>query len=963
MKKEAINTFQQGLVYDLNPITTPNNVLTDNVNGTFITFNGDELALQNDAGNTKILIDGETDKYVQLTDWFYPLGVKEYGGVLYIVSGYDILKNIPVATSSTLYQEDLAKNGWYVGDIFKAGTGYATLYDYTGSGEEFRFDPIILEGDIESQVIQLAHNFYISNKDRYPQYKYTEKKIEFGSYPSPEFSGQTTFKGKTDEFYDETILYNPMVINDSEFKSGRYIVFAENNPGFSADFSNITHFTKFGEKIVKFYKIKLWQQLNNGMLDLTDDIDEKYRKFVNKATRLTEAITGTISVLKVENTDNFPDTGKVVIGGAEFIYTSKTSTSFIGNSTTVFDYPAGSEVTLYGYQALSDHWISETSFVYFCPNQFKGKLSISLEIEGIGEFKRVGATSISLYKTPITELKVVDTTDFPDSGSLYLNSEVISFSAKTANAFTIPQTAFESNSLIGDRISLMTTVPTEIVGNTLNSIAVFNVSGFPDSGSVTIIGETIQIFNYNTRDIGTNSLIGDPQVLTTIQANSKVISNNRYTTLTEAIGKMYKILANIYAKNTNDVMTVPSVHLESFSIPGVDTSKFNMLLTQYTKKNDIIKIELDKLPESLCNNRTINYSIIPNVNYYNGTTNVLYDNTSTSTNYWKDFPNEYKENYIINGSRLISTITENVRFVLGGGACNYTTGNWEYTKVYLTDVNGNYLDTSLQITTTKYVLLLDGAAAVGDEVKIGSFTLNANAFPDVVTFEAGYSLNSTILELFKQTSICVANDLCRKALVTITVDKPVPENGLIVKQFGEVIEVVPNSYAVDGNTAAMSFRVATGNSYTVAINYAGYIDTDITMAAIYEDYSMSVCCIADVTVFTTRRTNVNDPETDMSVTVYDYEIQWDPGTDVVGINLPTILNGDSVSVEYDPPTYYVKVLGLGYENSWKNLTSYMYPVNIDSNTQLVTDYANIVNKANYVVYNGVVFKKSYADYQ
>ena len=54
MRKEAINTFQNGLVYDLNPITTPDNVLTDNVNGTFITFNGDELALQNDAGNAAI---------------------------------------------------------------------------------------------------------------------------------------------------------------------------------------------------------------------------------------------------------------------------------------------------------------------------------------------------------------------------------------------------------------------------------------------------------------------------------------------------------------------------------------------------------------------------------------------------------------------------------------------------------------------------------------------------------------------------------------------------------------------------------------------------------------------------------------------------------------------------------------------------------------------------------------------
>ena len=55
MKRESVNTFSEGLTYDINPITTPNNVLTDGVNATFLTFNGDEMALQNDAGNTTIM--------------------------------------------------------------------------------------------------------------------------------------------------------------------------------------------------------------------------------------------------------------------------------------------------------------------------------------------------------------------------------------------------------------------------------------------------------------------------------------------------------------------------------------------------------------------------------------------------------------------------------------------------------------------------------------------------------------------------------------------------------------------------------------------------------------------------------------------------------------------------------------------------------------------------------------------
>ena len=57
--KEATNTFSGGMIKDLNPLTTPNSVLTDCINGTIVTYNGDEMALQNEAGNTKI-----TNQYI-----------------------------------------------------------------------------------------------------------------------------------------------------------------------------------------------------------------------------------------------------------------------------------------------------------------------------------------------------------------------------------------------------------------------------------------------------------------------------------------------------------------------------------------------------------------------------------------------------------------------------------------------------------------------------------------------------------------------------------------------------------------------------------------------------------------------------------------------------------------------------------------------------------------------------------
>lgn len=79
MRQEATNTFSDGLIQDLNPINTPDTVLTDNLNGTFITYDGNEHVLQNDRGNYEL-------KNCKLKPNYIPVGVKEYGDTIYIVS-------------------------------------------------------------------------------------------------------------------------------------------------------------------------------------------------------------------------------------------------------------------------------------------------------------------------------------------------------------------------------------------------------------------------------------------------------------------------------------------------------------------------------------------------------------------------------------------------------------------------------------------------------------------------------------------------------------------------------------------------------------------------------------------------------------------------------------------------------------------------------------------------------------
>lgn len=79
MKKEAINTFSEGLITDLNPLTTPNNVMTSCLNGTLITYNGNEFVLQTDMGNGRV-------ESAYLPSGYVPVGIKESGGIIYVAS-------------------------------------------------------------------------------------------------------------------------------------------------------------------------------------------------------------------------------------------------------------------------------------------------------------------------------------------------------------------------------------------------------------------------------------------------------------------------------------------------------------------------------------------------------------------------------------------------------------------------------------------------------------------------------------------------------------------------------------------------------------------------------------------------------------------------------------------------------------------------------------------------------------
>ena len=90
-KTSQVNSFTGGLNTDLHPMLQPNDTLTDCLNGTIITYNGNENMLQNDMGNYEL-------KNAKLPDGYIPMGMKEYQGVLYLVLMNPITQKIQIGS-------------------------------------------------------------------------------------------------------------------------------------------------------------------------------------------------------------------------------------------------------------------------------------------------------------------------------------------------------------------------------------------------------------------------------------------------------------------------------------------------------------------------------------------------------------------------------------------------------------------------------------------------------------------------------------------------------------------------------------------------------------------------------------------------------------------------------------------------------------------------------------------------
>lgn len=79
MRQQEANQFDKGMSLDTNPIAMDNHTLSGALNATMLTMNGNELVLQNDMGNAKV-------ESASLSAGYIPVGMKEYGGIVYVAS-------------------------------------------------------------------------------------------------------------------------------------------------------------------------------------------------------------------------------------------------------------------------------------------------------------------------------------------------------------------------------------------------------------------------------------------------------------------------------------------------------------------------------------------------------------------------------------------------------------------------------------------------------------------------------------------------------------------------------------------------------------------------------------------------------------------------------------------------------------------------------------------------------------
>ena len=171
-KSESINTFNKGLLMDLNPLVTPNDSLVSCLNGTILTYNGNENVLQNDMGNGRV----ET---AYLPQGYIPIGTTQLGGIMYIVSYNPIINKSQIgcfpSPERNITSDELSvpQNELTLSDLFQENhikskfKKLILLDEPIHPGDKFQIGCPQLNGENNFISAQEPNN---TDPDKYPKY-------------------------------------------------------------------------------------------------------------------------------------------------------------------------------------------------------------------------------------------------------------------------------------------------------------------------------------------------------------------------------------------------------------------------------------------------------------------------------------------------------------------------------------------------------------------------------------------------------------------------------------------------------------------------------------------------------------------------------------------------------------------------------------------------------------------------
>lgn len=282
-KTSTINTFEDGLVKDIHPLVSANNVLCNALNATLITMQGNENVLQNDMGNGRV----ET---AFLPEGYVPLGTASIGGIIYILS-YNPLNNRCQVGSfpspeRNITSDEISSNVQTLTNEdfqFTTNNGAGIYYLKKELNSDLVFNPgdkFIIYGDTISSNFKKFYDESKYNPEGYLDAQEQTMKISIGAVTDTGklvvFDQLKKYKvgGSEDEREFQIMQYNPKdgdggkpdLDSYRSIISQPYNIFSSKISGRLVIIAELIHFDSFSVAIQNNFRTKLsYEWFNNAI--------------------------------------------------------------------------------------------------------------------------------------------------------------------------------------------------------------------------------------------------------------------------------------------------------------------------------------------------------------------------------------------------------------------------------------------------------------------------------------------------------------------------------------------------------------------------------------------------------------------------------------------------------------------------------------------------------------------------